>query len=360
MHTVADVHATPFRPMLNGLPEYAAGLGVLWIAQLDPFQRSASIAESWFSLASVKKYDPIAVHAVAVVHTTPVSGAPCAPAGLGVLWIDQVLPSQRSAKDAEEGRPAPTAVHAVVEVHDTLRSPVTSRPPGPRTTGLGVLWIVQLVPFQTSASVSPAPVPPTASQAVANVHDTPLSAAPTLPTGFAVLWIVQPLPFQTSANVRPAASPTASQAVADVHDTPLNPLSATPGGFGTLWIVQLLPFHVSAKLSWCLALTYDPTAVQAVVDGHETPFSWLALAPAGLGVSWTDQLAPSQRSARLTCVPALLVDAPTAVQAVADVHETPFSWLDAPPSGLGVLRIDQRDPFQPSPKVAEAPLVMTV
>ena len=109
MQAVADVHATPFRPMLNGVPEYAMGLGVLWITQLDPFQRSASIAESCVS-ALVNRYDPTAVHAVAVVHDTPVNGAPCAPAGPGVLWIDQLLPSQRSARlhlqaSAAEGCP---------------------------------------------------------------------------------------------------------------------------------------------------------------------------------------------------------------------------------------------------------------
>jgi hypothetical protein len=86
---------------------------------------------------------------------------------VAVAWIDQLLPSQRSANVGDENAPDPTAVHAVLEVHDTPFSWLPSK------LGLGVLWIVQLVPFQTSANALPEN--PTASQAVADVHDTPFS-----------------------------------------------------------------------------------------------------------------------------------------------------------------------------------------
>jgi hypothetical protein len=41
--------------------------------------------------------------------------------------------------------------------------------------------------------------------------------------------------------------PTAMQAVAEVHDTAPKPLSVVPVGLGTDWIDQLVPFHRSAK-----------------------------------------------------------------------------------------------------------------
>ena len=49
-----------------------------------------------------------------------------------------------------------------------------------------------------------------------------------------------------------------------------------------------------------------PTAVQAVADAHDTPFRVLFDPPAGLGVCWIDHLEPFQRSARVTVVVALL------------------------------------------------------
>lgn len=43
----------------------------------------------------------------------------------------------------------------------------------------------------------------------------------------------------------------------------------------------------------------DPTAMQAVADTHDTPFSWPP--PAGVGVTWVDQVVPSQPAASV-CV----------------------------------------------------------
>jgi hypothetical protein len=46
--------------------------------------------------------------------------------------------------------------------------------------------------------------------------------------------------------------------------------------------------------------------VQALADVHDTPNSPLKVAPAGFGVGWIVQLVPSQASANVTVVPALL------------------------------------------------------
>ena len=69
--------------------------------------------------------------------------------------------------------------------------------------GLGVDWIVQVVPFQRSASV-PWSDNPTAVQAVDEVHETPERKLNCAPDGFAVAWTVQAVPFQRSASVTPA------------------------------------------------------------------------------------------------------------------------------------------------------------
>lgn len=61
------------------------------------------------------------MHAAVDVHDTPlkVGPGPYMPTGLGVLWIDQLLPSQTSATAAWlPAEPPPTAVQVVAEAHD--------------------------------------------------------------------------------------------------------------------------------------------------------------------------------------------------------------------------------------------------
>jgi hypothetical protein len=71
---------------------------------------------------------------------------------------------------------------------------------------------------------------PTAVQAPLAIHDTPCRVLVWAPVGSGVLWIVQLLPFQTSASVKalPALSrsyPAAVQALLDVQDTPCRTLA---------------------------------------------------------------------------------------------------------------------------------------
>jgi hypothetical protein len=69
-------------------------------------------------------------------------------------------------------------------------------------------------------------------------------------------------------NVLPEAvtyEPTAAQALAAVHDTPRRPLAKVPDGLGTASTAQVAPFHASAN-AWRPALFwYPPTARQAFV-----------------------------------------------------------------------------------------------
>jgi hypothetical protein len=65
----------------------------------------------------------------------------------------------------------PTAVHAVVDAHDTPNRRLLAAP-----VMVGVRWIDQRVPFQCSANATPAPARlvkyPTAVQVVPDAHDT--------------------------------------------------------------------------------------------------------------------------------------------------------------------------------------------
>jgi hypothetical protein len=170
---------------------------------------------------------------------------------------------------------------------------------------------------------------PTAVQNSSDVHDTP-SSVPTSALWCVVAWIDQPAPFQRSASdvseLWASMDPTPVHAVVDVHDTPRSTPSVAPLGVGIVWINQRTPSHRSAngKLVPVL-LSDDPTALHAVVDAHDTPQSTLSVAPVGAGIGWIDQPTPSHRSTNGAVVPALSTKDPTAVQAVVDVHDTAWS-----------------------------------
>ena len=211
---------------------------------------------------------PTAIQAVAEVHDTLYRDDDFTPLGLGVGSTVQVVPFHFSATLREfclwevgPFPPPPTAVQAVAEVHDTLYRIDDFTP-----LGLGVGSTVQVVPFHFSATVKEAPVVgpselevPTAVQAVAEVHETPSRFGLVAPVGVGVVWIVQAVPFHRSAMVLytvtfvdgTSNSPTAVQAVAEVHETLSRPL--LPGyvgtGLGVGSTVQVVPFHRSAKVT---------------------------------------------------------------------------------------------------------------
>ncbi len=206
--------------------------------------------------------------------------------------------------------------------------------------GLGVGWMLHLVPFQRSTTAVALPElsvdPPTAMHAAAEVHATPCSRLLAALAGFGVGWMLQWAPFQRSASVfvgMPELSvvkPTAVQAEADMHATALSRLPGTPAGFGVGWILHLVPFQRSASVAVGFPARSDakPTAVQTDPDWHATAVRMLPLVPAGFGVRTMLHRVPFQRSARvpsgLPTGPALT---PTAVQVEADRHATPLSTL---------------------------------
>jgi hypothetical protein len=116
-------------------------------------------------------------------------------------------------------------------------------------------------------------------------------------------------------------------AVEELHDTAVrNPLVVA--GLGTDLIAQLVPFQASASIFVLDVLSMkSPTAVHDVAVGHDTPFSSLTSAPGWFRVVWIAQLVPFHLSASIeggTSKPVLAP--PTAVQAVAAVHDTPENW----------------------------------
>ena len=151
------------------------------------------------------------------------------------------------------------------------------------------------------------------------------------------------VPFHRSARITSLLlwlikyqNPTAVQDLVDAHDTATSWLLVAPARCGVRWIDQLVPFHRSASVSSLFARSVkNPTAVQDLADAHDTARRLLLVAPAGFGVRWIDQLVPFHRSASVMLVPAWLVENPTAVQDLGDAHDTPGRSLYTP-AGLGV------------------------
>ena len=91
-------------------------------------------------------------------------------------------------------------------------------------------------------------------------------------------------------------------------------------------MAQLLPFQRSTSVFVLLVPLDRPTAVHALGEVHETPASSLPLALAG-GMGWILHCVPSHAAASAWAVPVLSRRYPMAVQAAAEEHDTPKSWL---------------------------------
>src|SRR6516165_8151562 len=108
-----------------------------------------------------------------------------------------------------------------------------------------------------------------------------------------------------------------------------------PGTFEVAWRVHVLPSQRSATVETAPELSMEaPTAVQAEEDEHETLFRKAPCDPDGLGVDFTVHVAPSHCSASVTPAAPELSVVPTAVQAEDEVHDTEVRMGDRP--GLGV------------------------
>src|SRR3954454_2845088 len=117
-------------------------------------------------------------------------------------------------------------------------------------------------------------------------------------------------------------------AAAFEHETPV---SVSEPGSGTACTVQLVPSQRSASGA-TTPFRYSPTAVHAVAEVHDTASRALSIAPLAGGLAWTAHAPPSHRSIAVGCE---WPGVPVAVHAVGEEHETAYSHvLSATPCGL--------------------------
>jgi hypothetical protein len=238
-----------------------------------------------------------------VVQDTPLRNPNCAPDGLGVGWIAQLVPFHRSARLTPVPElliSNPTVSQAEGEAQSTPNRALACAP-----VGLGVGCVTHLDPFHRSARV-PELDPPVETQTEDEGQATAKRAPPPA-RGLGVGWIIHFVPFRRSARVPAFEAPTAVQAEAEEQETPNN-IPPPAEGLGVAWMDHRVPFHRSARVmsvpEWVTAL---PTATQSEDDVQSTALSVLLAAPWGLGVGATLQLVPFHRSARVTVVPNRLV-----------------------------------------------------
>jgi hypothetical protein len=155
-------------------------------------------------------------------HATALKKLPWPAESLRVGWMAHVVPFHRSTRVVDPAWAVPfrfpTAVQADADVQDTA----ASRPPG---AGLGVDWIDQPVPFQRSAS-GPTGFPelsvrnPTTVHADGEVHATPVRRLPGDPVGTGTVCRCQRAPSHRSEKI-PTGAPELLKAVpAAMHDEP--------------------------------------------------------------------------------------------------------------------------------------------
>ena len=94
--------------------------------------------------------------------------------------------------------------------------------------------------------------------------------------------------------------PTAVQALAERHDTANRSVLVVPTGLGVARMRHVVPFHASASDRSPLPVRELPEAVQALAEVHDTPESPLPVPPAALGVAWMRQEVPFHRSAKVS------------------------------------------------------------
>src|SRR5690348_16078282 len=99
---------------------------------------------------------PTAVHDVAEVQDRLVSSTPAEPAGAATAWAVQAVPSQESVVVVCDVPPIGGAWLSASQAVGELQAIALSEAP----PASGALWIVHLVPSQTSTSVWSSPGPP--------------------------------------------------------------------------------------------------------------------------------------------------------------------------------------------------------
>src|SRR5215813_7857771 len=125
-------------------------------------------------------------------------------------------------------------------------------------------WVVQALPFHISANVTSwnalLAELPTASHESAAAHETALRKEL---VGPGVGCADQEVPFHAAAFSPDGPEPTASQELAETHETDIG-CTEVPG---ITWSCHEVPFHISAAAP----AAPTPTASQKLAATHETP-----------------------------------------------------------------------------------------
>ena len=188
---------------------------------------------------------------------------------------------------------------------------------------------------------------PTAVHWVVVVQLTPLRLMPCDPGGAVAVCTTHVLPFQRSMSQLVRSEPTAVQARIDLHETPfIEPLDFddVSGASGT---DQALPFQLASIGAVPVGILSEmPATTQKDFDTQLTARSPEPIIPAGCSSSARDvHFAPFHHSA--SDCPALteLAAVPTAMHAAADTHDTPLSTVPDEPLGSGFVIGVQRVPL---------------
>jgi hypothetical protein len=202
------------------------------------------------------------VHAADVMHDTPSNWLLVAPDGVGKISMVQEVPFQRSTNGTVTFVPLtnePTAVQEAAELQDTALSWLLGAP-----LGLGAIWMVQVEPSLTSTRGPESVVPekaPTATQAVADGHDTPASSAVDVAGTGVLCWNQSADAGCAMANTRIIASAAAIvKRLISSHSLSREPIGASgelmnlqsmyPDGTGPFPRGRAIPGRCDTGLSW--------------------------------------------------------------------------------------------------------------
>ncbi len=299
--TTLDMHDTPFR----NVGPTPAGYDTLGMVQRERSRSAISSDTRPLRAATL----PTAVQTSSEGHDSASGKVDVAPAGIGImarLQRDAVPVAEKALTRPRASEEDPSTAHRASDPHETAASEAWA-PCEIRGGGA----IDQRLPFHRSRrgdrvhdppdrQVAPTSYDPTAIQAVADEHETPLSEAFTQAVRVARREASHWPPLQriaigvvvTQQNEYSASDPTAMHMRLEGHDTPTR-LPSVP----VSTIDHVRPAQCSIRVRF--PELSEPTATHARVAGHDTPLSAPPVPVSGFGDGCRDHDRPSHRTTRV-------------------------------------------------------------
>jgi hypothetical protein len=299
--TTLDVHDTPFR----NVGPTPAGCETLGMVQRERSRSAISSDTRPLRAATL----PTVAQTSSEGHDSASGKVDVAPAGIGIvarLQRDAAPVAEKALTRPRASEEDPSTVHRASDPHHTAASAACA---AGEIRGGGA--IDQRLPFHRSRrgdrahdppkrQAAPTSYDPTATQVVADRHETPPSEAFTQAARVARRETSHWPPLQriaigvvvTQQNEYSASDPTAMHMRLEGHDTPTR-LPSVP----VSTIDHVRPAQCSIRVRF--AELSEPTATHDRVAGHETPLS-VPLSPGrGFGDGCRDHDRPSHRSTRV-------------------------------------------------------------